>query len=71
MVKKNQYRGKDCLKRVGLGQFADLRGGAGFGKKEEGGVFERGLYPNANYEQQFFLIYFITTFLKQYSHILK
>ena len=46
-------------------------GGGGVGKKEEGGVFERGLYPNANYEQQFFLIYFITTFLKQYSHILK
>ena len=42
-----------------------------FGKKEEGGVFERGWYPNAHDEQQFFLIYFITTFLKQYSHMLK
>ena len=24
---KNRYRGGDCLKREGLGQFADLRGG--------------------------------------------
>ena len=24
---KNQYRGGNCLKREGLGQFADLRGG--------------------------------------------
>ena len=35
---KNQYIGKDCLKRGGLGQFADLRGG-GLGNKEEVGVF--------------------------------
>ena len=28
MFTKNQYRrGEDCLKRGGLGQFADLRGG--------------------------------------------
>ena len=31
---KNQYRGADCLKRGGLGQFADLRGG-GLARKRE------------------------------------
>ena len=34
---KNQYRGGNCLKREGLGQFADLREG-GVGKKEGVGV---------------------------------
>ena len=32
---KNQYRGRDCLKEGGFGQFANLRGGLG---KKEGGV---------------------------------
>ena len=29
-------------KKGGFGQFADLRGGGGLGKKEGGGVFEEG-----------------------------
>ena len=33
---KNHYRGGNCLKGGGLGQFANLRGG---------GVFEGGLIP--------------------------
>ena len=37
---KNWYRGGDCLKRGGLGQFADLK--EGLGKKDGGGVFEGG-----------------------------
>ena len=46
---RNWYKGEDCLKR-GLGQFADLRGGGGLGKKDEGGVFEGGgWYPDAIY----------------------
>ena len=32
---KNQYRGEDCLKRWGLGQFIDLWGGGGVAKKKE------------------------------------
>ena len=40
---KKQYRGGDCLKRGGLGQFADLggvggRGGGGCAWQEIGGV---------------------------------
>ena len=39
---KNQYIGKDCLKRGGgLGQFADLRGGGGLATKRRL-VFFRG-----------------------------
>ena len=43
--------GGNCLKRGGLGQFADLRGKE-VGKKQ-GGLFLRGWegwYPNAQYE---------------------
>ena len=36
---KSIYRG-DCLKREGLGQFVDLRGGAW--QERRGGVFEGG-----------------------------
>ena len=36
-------------KKGGLGQFADLRGGGGFSKKEEGSVFEGVVIPNAHY----------------------
>ena len=39
---KNQYRGRDCLKTGGLGQFANLRRGIG---KEEEGVFKGELIP--------------------------
>ena len=35
---KNQYRVGDCLKREGLGQFVNSRGGAL--EEREGGVFE-------------------------------
>ena len=42
---KNQYIGRNCLKRRGLGQFPDLRGGGELGKKEGG------WYPNAHYVQ--------------------
>ena len=47
---KDQYRGRDCLKRRGgHGQFADLKGG--LGKKERGGIFEgEGLILDAHYE---------------------
>ena len=37
---KMQYIGANCLKRGGLGQVADLRGGVS--KKDGGGAFERG-----------------------------
>ena len=40
---KNQYTGGIALKG-GLGQFPDLRGGGGLGKKGVG-VFEGGLIP--------------------------
>ena len=33
---KSQFIGEDCLQTEGLGQFADLRGGGGLGKKEGG-----------------------------------
>ena len=32
-------RGGGLLKKVGLGQFTDLGGGGGLGKKEGGGCF--------------------------------
>ena len=32
---KNQYIGRNCLKRRGLGQFPDLRGGGSLAKKRE------------------------------------
>ena len=45
---KQLYKG-DCLKRGGLGQFANLRGGGGGGgwawQERGGGVFEGGLIP--------------------------
>ena len=52
--KTNMYSGK-CLKR-GLGQFANLRGGAW--QKRGGGVFEGGWCPNAYYDDKtFFSVY--------------
>ena len=39
---KNQYRGADCLKREGFGQFAGLRVGEGGLGKKEGVMFLRG-----------------------------
>ena len=45
---KNQYRGWDCLKRWGLDSLSIYKGG--LSKKEGGGVFEGGWYPNAHYE---------------------
>ena len=50
---KTNVWGGDCLKRRGLGKFADLRGMAGGGgglAKKRGRVFEMRLYPNAYYE---------------------
>ena len=45
-VPKNLYIGGNCLKRGGLGQFADLRRkGGGPRQKRGGGVFEGGLIP--------------------------
>ena len=35
---------------MGLGQFADS--GGGLGKKEAGGAFEGGWYPNAHYDPE-------------------
>ena len=46
-VTKNQYIGRNCLKRGGLEQFKDL--GGGLGKKKGDDVFEGGSYPNAHY----------------------
>ena len=44
------FRGMGGLpKKGGLGQFADLRRGGGFSKKEEGSVFEGVVIPNAHY----------------------
>ena len=40
-------------KKGGLGQFANLMGKGG-GKKEGGGVFEGGWYPNAHFELPYF-----------------
>ena len=37
LITKNQYRGRDCLKRVGLGEFVDLRGAW---QERKGGVLE-------------------------------
>ena len=59
---KNQYRGGNCLKRGGPGQFADLGGGGG-GKKEGDGVFEGGWYPNAHYVVLPFLINYELNFI--------
>ena len=42
-VHENQYNGGNCLKRGGLGQFADLRGGEGGAWRKRGGdTFEGG-----------------------------
>ena len=42
---KTNIEGGDCLKRVGLGLFADLGGGGGGLGKKEGMVLRRGLRP--------------------------
>ena len=39
---KNQYR-VGIAEKEGLGQFVDLRGGWGLGKKDGGGIFEGGI----------------------------
>ena len=63
---KNQYRGGNCLKREGLGQCADLRGL--LGKKEEGGVFEGGWYPNAHYATENKIVSLKVSTNFSYSH---
>ena len=47
-LRKTDIEGGGLPKNGGLGQFADLRGGAW--QERGGGVFERGWYPNAHYE---------------------
>ena len=46
-VQEKQYRGGIALKG---GAWTVCRFVRGLGKKEGGGVFERGWYPNAHYE---------------------
>ena len=47
---KNQYIVGNHLKR---GAWTVWRFKGGFAKKEEGGVFEQGWYPNAHYDRIF------------------
>ena len=44
-VAKKQYIGENCLRRGGLGQFADLRRAW----QRRGVFFQGGWYPNAHY----------------------
>ena len=46
---KKQYTGGNCLKG-GPWTFCRFKGGL-LGKKEGGGVFEGGWYPNAHYDE--------------------
>ena len=63
-VMKNQYRGRNCLKR-GLRQFADLRGGLARKRRM---VFLRGIwYLNAHYD--IYIYIYIYTYIYTYIYI--
>ena len=70
-VHKIQYIGGIAWKGGGLGEFAELRGGAGSWQKKRGMVFLEGWYPNAQYASLVLAMaeyYFLESLLSLTNH---